>query len=119
MVSNTSIEITPSATTIQKEAPAGYSALLLLPVAVVAAHQYSKKQMRKLGRKMMWQLLKTKVKSMLSFKKGSGNKSGIKLLLILLGLGFIVAVGIFLSWSIAITILVVGGLIAIIYSAKD
>jgi hypothetical protein len=60
-----------------------------------------------------------KVKSMFSFKKGTGNASGIKLLLILLGLGFIVAVGVFLSWSIAITILVVGGLVALIYSAKD
>ncbi|MGF2414140.1 hypothetical protein [Ferruginibacter sp.] len=117
MVSNTSIEITPSIKAIQKEVLADYSALLLLPVAAVAAHQYSKKQMRKLGRKMLWQLLKMKVRSMLSFKKGKG--SGIKLLLILLGLGFIVAIGVFLSWSIAITLLLVGGLIGIIYSAKD
>ena len=117
MVSNARIEITPSTTAIQNEVSVDYSALLLLPVAAVAAHQYSKKQMRKLGRKMLWQLLKMKVRSMLSFKKGKG--SGIKLLLILLGLGFIVAVGVFLSWSIAITILVVGGLIGIIYSAKD
>ena len=117
MASNTSLEVTPS--TVQQESYTDYSALLLLPVAAVVAHQYSKKQMRKLGRKMTWQLLKTKVKSMFSFKKGSGNKQGIKLLLILLGLGFIAAVGIFLSWSIAITLLVVGGLIGIIYSAKD
>ena len=115
MASNTNIEVTPS--TVHQESYADYSALLLLPLAAVAVHQYSKKQMRKLGRKMLWQLLKTKVKSMFSFKKGKG--SGIKLLLILLGVGFIVAVGIFLSWSIAITILVVGGLIGIIYSAKD
>lgn len=115
MASNTRIEVTPS--TVQQESYADYSALLLLPLAAVVAHQYSKKQMRKLGRKMMWQLFKTKVKSMLSFEKGKG--SGIKLLLILLGLGFIAAVGIFLSWSIAITLLVVGGLIGIIYSAKD
>lgn len=117
MAIKTTIEITP--TTVQQKSYTDYSALLLLPLAVVAAHQYSKKQMRKLGRKMMWQLLKTKVKSMFSFKKGSGNKSGIKLLLILLGLGFIAAVGIFLSWSIAITLLVLGGLIGIIYAAKD
>ena len=117
MASNTSVEVTLSTSVIQKEIPADYSALLLLPVAAVVAYQYSKKQMRKLGRKMLWQLLKMKVRSMLSFKKGKG--SGIKLLLILLGLGFIVAVGIFLSWSIAITLLVVGGLIGIIYSAKD
>jgi hypothetical protein len=117
MASYTSIEVTQP--TVQQESYADFSALLLLPLAAVVAHQYSKKQMRKLGRKMMWQLLKTKVKSMLLLKKGSGNKSGIKLLLILLGLGFIAAVGIFLSWSIAITLLVVGGLIGIIYSARD
>ena len=115
MATNTSVKVTPS--TVQQESYADYSALLLLPVAAVVAHQYSKKQMRKLGRKMLWQLLKMKVRSKLSFKKGKG--SGIKLLLILLGLGFIVAIGVFLSWSIAITLLVVGGLIAIIYSAKD
>jgi hypothetical protein len=119
MVSNTRSEITPSIWAIQRDVPADYSALFLLPVAVVAAHQYSKKQMRKLGRKMLWQLLKMKVKSMLSFKKQKGKGAGIKLLLILLGLGFIAAIGIFLSWSIAIAILVVGGLIGIIYSAKD
>ena len=73
MVSNTSIEITPSRTVIQKEVPADYSALLLLPVAVVAAHQYSKKQMRKLGRKMIWQLMKLKLKSMFSFKGKNGT----------------------------------------------
>jgi hypothetical protein len=117
MVSNTSTKATAAIVAIQKEIPADYSALLLLPLAAVAAQQYSKKIMRKLGRKMMWQLLKTKLRSLLSFKKGNG--SGIKLLLILLGLGFIVAVGVFLSWSIAITILVVGGLVALIYSAKD
>jgi hypothetical protein len=117
MVSDTCIEITPSATVIQKEIPAYYSALLLLPLVAIAAHQFSKKQMRKLGRKMLWQSFKMKVRSMLSFKKGNG--SGIKLVLIILGLGFIAAIGIFLSWSIAITLLVVGGLIALIYSAKD
>lgn len=119
MVSNTSIEITPATTNMPQEVSADYSALLLLPVAAIAAHQYTKKQLRKAGRKMMWQLLKMKVKSLFSFKKDNGKAKTAKLLLILLGLGFIVAVGIFLSWSIAITILVVGGLIALIYSAKD
>lgn len=117
MVSNTSVVITPVAA--QQQTPADYTPLLLLPVAIMAAHQYSKKQMRKLGRKMMWQLLKAKVKSMFSFKKEKSKGSGIKLLLILLGLGFIAAIGIFLSWSIAITLLVVGGLIGIIFSARD
>ncbi len=119
MVSNTKIEITPAAPALQKEVSADYSALLLLPVAAIAVHQYTKKQLRKAGRKMMWQLVKMKIKSLFSFKKDKGNGKGIKLLLILLGLGFIAAIGIFLSWSIAITLLVVGGLIAIIYSAKD
>ena len=76
MASNTSIEVTPS--TVQQESYADYSALLLLPVAAVVAHQYSKKQMRKLGRKMMWQLLKTKVKSMLSFKGKNENVAATK-----------------------------------------
>jgi hypothetical protein len=115
MVSAASIEVTPS--TPPQQSYADYAALLLLPMAAVVAHQYSKKQLRKLGRKMMWQLLKTKVKSMFSFQKKKGT--GIKLLLILLGLGFIAAIGIFLSWTIAIAFLVVGGLIGIIYSAKD
>jgi hypothetical protein len=119
MVSSRTVELTPATSVLQKEIPADYSALLLLPVAAIAVHQYTKKQMRKAGRKMMWQLVKMKIKSLFSFKKDKGNGKGIKLLLILLGLGFIAAIGIFLSWSIAITLLVVGGLIAIIYSAKD
>jgi hypothetical protein len=117
MVSNTSIEITPATANMPQEVSADYSALLLLPVAAIAAHQYTKKQLRKAGRKMMWQLVTMKIKSIFSFKKDKGK--GMKLLLILLGLGFIVSVGVFLSWSIAITILVVFGLIGLIYSAKD
>ncbi len=117
MVSSTSIEITPTAT--QKEAPADYSALLLLPIAAIAVHQYSKKQMRGLERKMRWQFFKTELKSMLRFKKSSGKGLGLKLLLVLLGLGFVIAIGVFLSWSIALIFLVVFGLIALIYSAKD
>lgn len=118
MVSSTTVELTPATSVLQKEIPADYSALLLLPVAAMIVHQYTKKQMRKAGRKMTWQLLKMKFKSLFSFKKDK-KESGIKLLLILLGLGFIAAIGIFLSWSIAITLLVVCGLIGIIYSAKD
>lgn len=117
MSSYTSIEVTPS--TEKQEPSTDYSALLLLPVAAVVAHQYSKKQMRKLGRKMMWQLLKTKVKSIFSFKKGSEKKSGIKLLLILLGLGFIGAIGIFLGWSYAIAFLLLAGVFYIVNSGKD
>jgi|CXWL01.1.fsa_nt_gi fatty acid desaturase len=90
MASSTSIEITPSTTVIQKEVHADYSALLLLPLTAVVAHQYSKKQMRKLGRKMMWQLLKVKMKSMFSFK-GKKKKSllfKIFLIAILVGVAF-------------------------------
>lgn len=119
MVNNTSIEITPAVTAVQNKVSADYSSLLLLPVAAIAVHQYTKKQLRKAGRKMMWQLLKMKVKSLFSFKNDNGKAKTARLLLILLGLGFIGAVGIFLSWSIAITILVVFGLIGLIYSAKD
>jgi hypothetical protein len=86
MASNTSIEITPSTTVIQKEVPVDYSALLLLPVAVVAAHQYSKKQMRKLGRKMMWQLMKLKLKSMFSFKGKNGKGSSLLAIVLLISL---------------------------------
>ena len=78
MVSNTSIEVTPS--TVQQEAYSDYSALLLLPLAAVVAHQYSKKQMRKLGRKMMWQLMKLKLKSMANpagFKETKEKVQGI------------------------------------------
>ena len=88
MASNTSIEITPS--TKQQTAYSDYSALLLLPMAAVIAYQYSKKKMRKLGRKMMWQLLKAKVKSMLSFK-GKNKKSllfKVFLIAILIGVAF-------------------------------
>ncbi|MBK8089141.1 MAG: hypothetical protein IPK31_15035 [Chitinophagaceae bacterium] len=56
---------------------------------------------------------------MLRFKKSSGKGLGLKLLLVLLGLGFVIAIGVFLSWSIALIFLVVFGLIALIYSAKD
>jgi hypothetical protein len=88
MASNTSIEVIPS--TVQQESYADYSALLLLPLAAVVAHQYSKKQMRKLGRKMMWQLLKMKAKSMFSFKDKNENSLLFKVFLIaiLIGLAF-------------------------------
>ena len=117
MVSSTSVALTPVTTGIQKNMPVDYAALLLLPLAAVTVHLYTKRQMRKAGRKVMWQLAKMKIKSLLSFKKEKGKS--IKLLLILLGLGFTAAVGIFLGWSIAIGMLILFGLITIIYSAKD
>lgn len=117
MIPSTNIEIVPIAT--HKEVSADYSALMLIPIAAVAIHYYSKKQMRVLERKMRWQLIKADLKSMFSLKKSSRKGSGLKLLLILLGIGFLAAIGIFLSWSIAITFGLVMGLVALIYSGKD
>ena len=84
MASNTSIEVTPS--TEQQEAYSDYSALLLLPLAAMVAYQYSKKQMRKLGRKMMWQLMKLKLKSMFSFKRKNGKGSSLLAIVLLISL---------------------------------
>lgn len=104
MVSNSSIEITPSITVIEKEIPADYSALLLLPVAAVAAHQYSKKQLRKLGRKMLWQLMKLKLKSMFSFKKKNGEGPSLVAIVLLISL----ALGILgvLIWNFGLGLLI-------------
>ncbi len=104
MVSNSSIEITPSITVIEKVMPADYSALLLLPVAAVAAHQYSKKQMRKLGRKMLWQLMKLKLKSMFSFKKKNGEGPSLVAIVLLISL----ALGILgvLIWNFGLGLLI-------------
>lgn len=104
MVSNSSIEITPSITVIEKVMPADYSALLLLPVAAVAAHQYSKKQMRKLGRKMLWQLMKLKLKSMFSFKKKNGEGSSLLTIVLLISL----ALGVLgvLIWNFGLGLLI-------------
>lgn len=104
MVSNSSIEITPSITVIEKVMPADYSALLLLPVAAVAAHQYSKKQMRKLGRKMLWQLMKLKLKSMFSFKKKNGE--GLSLLTIVLLISLALGVLGVLIWNFGLGLLI-------------
>lgn len=117
MATHTSIVITPANTS--KESSVDYSPLLLLSLATVATYQYSKKQMRKAQKKMAWQLLKMKLKNMFSFKKQKSKASWAKLILILLGLGFIVAIGIFLEWGIAIGILVVCGLVGIVYAGKD
>jgi hypothetical protein len=110
MASNTSIEVTPS--TVQQESYAGYSALLLLPVAAVVAHQYSKKQMRKLGRKMLWQLLKTKVKSMLSFK--GKNKMSLQLKIFLLAILIGLAFGIIVSFTAGLFAFVLSLLAAVV-----
>ena len=110
MVSNTSIEVTSPIA--QQESYADYSALLLLPLAAVVAHQYSKKQMRKLGRKMLWQLLKTKVKSMFSFKgkKEMSLQLKIFLLAILIGLAF----GIIFSFTAGLFAFVLSLLAAVV-----
>ncbi len=117
MATHTSFVITPVDSAASKQTPAAYSSLLLLSLAAVAAHGYSKKQLRKAKNKMAWQLFKMQFKNLFSFSNKKSNRA--KAILIVLGLAFLAAVGIFLSWSIAITLLVISGLIAIIYSAKD
>jgi hypothetical protein len=114
MATHTSIIITPANTL--KELPVDYSPLLLLSITAAATYHYSKREMRKAQKKMAWQVVKMKWQSMFSGKSKKG--SGLKLILILLGIGFIVGIGALLDWSIAIAILVVGGLIGIIYSGK-
>lgn len=117
MLSSTRVETTPIAT--QKDVTTNYSSLLLLPIAAVAVHQYSKRQMRGFERKMRWQLMKADLKSMLSFKKSAKKGSGLRLLLILLGIGFFVAVGLFLNWGIAIAFLLLMGVGVLINSGRD
>lgn len=112
MVSNTSIEITLSAKAIQNEIPADYSALLLLPLAAVVAHQYSKKQMRKLGRKMMWQLMKLKLKSMFSFKGKKEMSLQLKVFLIAIIIG--AAFGVLLSFTAGLFAFVLSLLTALV-----
>jgi ABC-type uncharacterized transport system fused permease/ATPase subunit len=110
MASNTSIEVTQP--TVQQESYADYSALLLLPIAAVVAHQYSKKQMRKLGRKMLWQLLKMKVKSMFSFKRKNENSLLFKIFLIAILIG--VAFGIIFSFTAGLFAFVLSLLAAVV-----
>jgi fatty acid desaturase len=81
--------ITPSNPKTEIQSPADFSPLLLLPLVTAVAYHYSKKQMRKSKRKMVWQLMKMKLKSMFS---GSDKKKSllfkIFLIAILIGLAF-------------------------------
>lgn len=117
MLTHTCLVITSTHAAASKEMPTTFSSLLLLSLAAVAAHGYSKKQLRTAKYKMAWQLFKMEFKNLFSFSNKKSNRA--KVILIVLSLAFLAAVGIFLSWSIAITLLVISGLIAIIYSARD
>ena len=110
MASNTSMEVIPS--TVHQESYADYSALLLLPLAAVVAHQYSKRKMRKLGRKMFWQLLKVRVKSMFSFKGKNENSLLFKIFLIAILIG--VAFGILFSFTAGLFAFVLSLLAAVV-----
>jgi uncharacterized membrane protein len=68
------------------ETVADYSPLLLLPFAAIAAYHFSKKQMRKAKNKMMWQLMKLKLKSMFSFKGKNGKGSSLLAIVLLISL---------------------------------
>jgi hypothetical protein len=96
MATKTSMAITPSNT--GKEIPTDYSFLFLLPLAAVAVHHFTKKQLRRVRRKMLW--------------------LGLKIFLILLGVGFIAAMFIFLGTGAGVAFLVLLGLGALIFSGK-
>lgn len=81
MTYHTVVAVTPAKTA--SESASDYSALLLLPLAAVAFHHYTKKQMRKAKHKMLWQLLKLQLKALFSFKKGKKMRPITKGLLIL------------------------------------
>jgi hypothetical protein len=117
MAIHTSLVITPANSAASKEMPATYSSLLLFSLVAVAANGYSKKQLGKAKNKMARQLFKMQLKNLFSFRNKKANRA--KAILIVLGLAFFAAMGIFLSWTIAISLLVVFGLIAIIFSARD
>ena len=77
---------------------ADYSPLLLLPVAATVAYHYSKKQMRKARHKMLWQIMKMKLKDMFSFRKKKGMNTGLKAVLIAIVVG--VAFGLIFSLAV-------------------
>ena len=68
------------------EPAADYSPLLLLPFAAIAAHHFTKKQLRKAKNKMMWQLMKLKLKSMFSFKRKYREGSSLLTIVLLISL---------------------------------
>lgn len=87
-----------------QEPAADYSPLLLLPFAAIAAHHFTKKQLRKVKNKMMWQLMKLKLKSMFSFKRKNGDGSSLLTIVLLISL----ALGIlgFLIWNLGLGLLI-------------
>jgi hypothetical protein len=74
MAINSSTLLTPSNPKAATESPADYSPLLLLPLATAVVYYQTKKQMRNAKRKLGWQLLKLKLKSLFSFKRKNGKK---------------------------------------------
>jgi len=81
MISNTTISLPPVNT--EKETVKDYSPLLLLPLAAVALHQYTKKQLRKARHKMLWQFMKLQLRSLFSPKGRKKMSPLLKGLLIL------------------------------------
>lgn len=97
LVSQTNGFVTPPST--------DYSPLLLFAFAATATYHFSKKQMRKMARKMAWQMVKAKFKNMFTSKKNrksphAENSYG--------WLGWlvipIIALGFFVSWLWALVV---------------
>jgi hypothetical protein len=71
-----SITIVPNDNVVIETPLANYAPLLLVPLAAAVTHHYSKKQMRKMKRKMLWQMLSSKM------FKGKGKLSTFWLVLL-------------------------------------
>jgi hypothetical protein len=67
MTFKTIIEVIPNSKTIDNTSPVNHSSFLFVTLAALATHRFSKKQFRKLRRRMLWQTLKMSAKNF--FKK--------------------------------------------------
>jgi uncharacterized membrane protein YoaK (UPF0700 family) len=110
MTHHNAISVTP----INKasESAVDYSPLLLLSFAAIAAHHLTKKQLRKAKSKMMWQVLKLKLKSIFSFKGKKEMSLQLKVFLIALLIG--AAFGILLSFTAGLFAFVLSLLTAVV-----
>ncbi len=110
MTNHTVIAVNPLHQT--PESAADYSSLLLLPFAAIAAHHFTKKQLRKAKNKIMWQLMKLKLKAMFSFKGKKEMSLQFKVFLIAILIG--AAFGILLSFTAGLFAFVLALLTAVV-----
>jgi hypothetical protein len=108
--------------TVANETANDYSPLILLPLLVIAGLGLSKKQLRKTKRKMLWQALKTEVKSLFSSKEKNSNtlgKIGVIILLAIGGIAVFYGLVYFTSLGTAIFLtLLTGGLLYLLSRVK-